>query len=120
MLAAMDADLTTNRSIILQGALNHTPDGPEYQRWVEAGLRDAFAAKGTGDGFSIPSTEPRKKIDYVWAHGPLADRLTECSVLFEGDFRRKPYKTPVLFFFTGVMPIEAQSFGSGTPGLASL
>ncbi|MCH8823563.1 MAG: endonuclease/exonuclease/phosphatase family protein [Planctomycetes bacterium] len=106
MLAAMDADLTSNRSIILQGDLNHTPDGPEYQRWVEAGLRDAFAAKGTGDGFSIPSTEPRKKIDYVWAHGPLADRLTECSVLFEGDFRTNP-QDPKSFALSDHIPVLA-------------
>ncbi len=91
MLSAMKADLESDRSMILQGDLNHTPDGPEYQRWVEAGLRDAFASRGAGDGFSIPSTEPRVRIDYVWAHGPLADRLTECRVLFEGAFRTNPH-----------------------------
>lgn len=90
MLAAMKVDLESDRSTILQGDLNHTPDGPEYQRWVEVGLRDAFAASGAGDGFSIPSTEPRVRIDYVWAHGPLADCLTECRVLFEGAFRTNP------------------------------
>ncbi len=89
MLATMKADLASDRSMILQGDLNHTPEGPEYQRWVEAGLRDAFAAKGAGEGLTIPSTEPRRRIDYVWAHGSLAD-CTECRVLFEGAFRTNP------------------------------
>lgn len=106
MLAAMDADLRSDRSIILQGDLNHTPDGPEYQRWVKAGLRDAFAARGAGDGFSIPSTEPRKRIDYVWAHGPLADRLTECRVLFEGAFRTNPHD-PKSFALSDHIPVLA-------------
>lgn len=106
MLAAMKADLESNRSMILQGDLNHTPDGPEYQRWVEAGLRDAFAAKGAGDGLSIPSTKPRVRIDYVWAHGPLADRLTECRVLFEGAFRTNP-QDPKSFALSDHIPVLA-------------
>ncbi len=106
MLAAMKADLESDRSMILQGDLNHTPDGPEYQRWVEAGLRDAFAVRGTGDGFSIPSTEPRVRIDYVWAHGPLADRLTECRVLFEGAFRTNPHD-PKSFALSDHIPVLA-------------
>ena len=109
MLAAMDADLTSDRSMILQGDLNHAPDGPEYQRWVKAGLRDAFAVKGTGNGFSIPSNEPRVRIDYVWAHGPLADRFNECRVLFEGDFRTNPLD-PKSFALSDHIPVLA-AFG---------
>ena len=84
MLAAMDADLTSGRSMIFQGDLNHTPDGPEYQRWVDAGLQDAQVAKGDSESLTFPCTEPRKRIDYIWTHGPLTERLTECRVLFEG------------------------------------
>ncbi len=90
MLAAMKEDLESGRPMILQGDLNHTPQAAEYQSWVDAGLQDCFAAKGAGQPLTIPSTTPRKRIDYIWTHGPLPAPLRECRVLFEGTFRTNP------------------------------
>lgn len=90
MLRAMKEDIDSGRSMIFQGDLNHTPEAPEYQRWVDAGLQDCYAAKGTGQPLTIPSTVLRTRIDYIWTHGPLSSRLRECRVLFEGAFRTNP------------------------------
>lgn len=106
MLAAMQPDLASGVDVVFQGDLNHAPDGPEYARWKAAGLRDAFAEKGTGQPLTIPSTEPRTRIDYVWMHGPLADRLTDCRVLFEGAFRTNP-DDPASFALSDHIPVMA-------------
>ena len=90
ILAMMAADLKKKRSLLFQGDLNHKPGDPEYARWKAAGLVDAFAAQGVGQPLTMPSTTPRKRIDYIWAHGPLAARVKECRVLFEGPFRTNP------------------------------
>jgi endonuclease/exonuclease/phosphatase family metal-dependent hydrolase len=54
---------------IIVGDLNARPDAPEIAMLRDAGLRDAFAAIGTGNGFSWPSTNPNQRIDYIW-HSP--------------------------------------------------
>lgn len=90
MLAVMASDIKSGRSMLLQGDLNHQPEGPEYKRWRDAGLVDAFAARGVGPPSTIPSHDPQARIDYVWAHGPIVDRLSECRVLYEGAFRTNP------------------------------
>lgn len=90
MLKVMAADIEANRSMLLQGDLNHKPDGPEYKRWVDAGLVDTFAAKGVGQPHTIPSDNVQARIDYIWAHGLIARRLRECRVLYEGAFRTNP------------------------------
>ncbi|MDQ1257750.1 MAG: hypothetical protein QG656_2356, partial [Candidatus Hydrogenedentes bacterium] len=90
ILRVLEPALKSGRSLLFQGDLNHRPDGPEYARWTEAGLVDALAAKGDPGASSVPSVKPRSRIDYIWAHGPIAERLTECSVLFEGAFRTDP------------------------------
>ncbi|MAG56317.1 MAG: hypothetical protein CMJ83_08515 [Planctomycetes bacterium] len=90
MLATMAADLKKDRSFLFQGDLNHLPDDPEYVRWKSAGLIDTFATHGVGQPLTIPSTKPIKRIDYIWAHGPIAARTKECRVLFEGPFRTNP------------------------------
>jgi len=38
ILAVMEKDMKSGRSILLQGDLNHGPEAPEYERWVKAGL----------------------------------------------------------------------------------
>jgi endonuclease/exonuclease/phosphatase family metal-dependent hydrolase len=90
MLEVMAADLQSGRSMLLQGDLNHKPDGPEYKRWTEAGLIDTFTAKGVGQPYTIPSHGVEARIDYIWAHGPLTEHLSECRVLYEGAFRTNP------------------------------
>ena len=106
ILAVMAEDLAADRSVILQGDLNHRPDGPEYPRWVEAGLVDAFAAKGRGQPLTIRSDVPRSRIDYVWASVALADRLRECRVLYEGAFRTNP-DDPRSFALSDHIPVIA-------------
>jgi len=61
------------RTIFL-GDLNATPDAKEIAMLRDAGLRDAFAALGTGDGFSWPSHKPNQRIDYIWYSSDLAVR----------------------------------------------
>jgi endonuclease/exonuclease/phosphatase family metal-dependent hydrolase len=90
VLAVMERDMRSDRSFLFQGDLNHRPTGPEYKRWVGAGLTDTFAAKGVGQPFTSSSIRPRGRIDYIWAHGPIAGKLRECRVLFEGAFRTNP------------------------------
>ena len=107
MLAVMKDDLASGQSMILQGDLNYQPDGPEYPRWSEAGLADTFKEKGRGSPYTIPSTTAdRKRIDYVWAHGPIADGVQECRVLFEGAFRTNP-ADPRSFALSDHLPVIA-------------
>lgn len=106
ILKVLEPDLKSGRSLLLQGDLNHAPSDPEYKRWVDAGLLDALPAKGDGTAHSSPSTKPRSRIDYIWAHGPLADRLSECRVLFEGAFRTNP-DDPQSFALSDHVPVLA-------------
>lgn len=59
---------------ILIGDLNATPDAREIAMLRDAGLRDAFAAIGTGNGFSWPSDAPNQRIDYIWFSSDLSVR----------------------------------------------
>ncbi|MCC6487061.1 MAG: endonuclease/exonuclease/phosphatase family protein [Candidatus Hydrogenedentes bacterium] len=93
ILKVLAPELESGAPLLFQGDLNHMPDGPEYARWTGAGLVDTFASKGTGIDVSIPSTEPRERIDYIWAYGPVAGQLVEARILFEGQFRTSPADT---------------------------
>lgn len=106
MRQVIQVDLDAGRTVVLQGDLNHEPDGPEYPRWVAAGLVDSFAAKGSGQPLTIPSTKPKKRIDYVWASESLAPRAKECRVLFEGAFRTNP-EDPRSFALSDHIPVLA-------------
>ncbi len=97
MLAAMQSDLESGKSLILMGDLNHTPDGPEYAKWREASLVDTFAAVGARDatpanpeGKTFAADQPRVRIDYVWCAGPLTKAIKESRSLWEGAFRTNP------------------------------
>jgi endonuclease/exonuclease/phosphatase family metal-dependent hydrolase len=81
VLEHLRKDLEAGVSLILQGAFSHRPEDPEYARWIEAGLIDAFAAKGTGDPFTRPWEAPGNRLDYVFVHGAIAACLQECRVL---------------------------------------
>ncbi len=107
ILDAMKADLEGGRSVLLQGDLNHKPDTPEYEQWLGAGLVDAFAAKGTGVDGTVVSTQPKSRIDYIWAHGPLAARIQECRTLFEGAFRVN-MEDPASFALSDHLPVLAE------------
>lgn len=87
MIDSMKPDLDAGRSMLLIGDLNHGPDTDEYKLWIDAGWVDTFAKVGKGDGPTIKSDVPKWRIDYVMAAGPIAERVTESSPLFEGAFR---------------------------------
>jgi endonuclease/exonuclease/phosphatase family metal-dependent hydrolase len=83
----MKEDFDSGVSMILMGDLNHTPDMPEYKLWMDAGWTDTFAKVGKGEGLSYPASRPDRRIDYVWARGPLAEGIVESRPLYEGAFR---------------------------------
>ena len=46
--------------------MNSWPDSPEMELFRKAGLRDAFAEVGVGDGFTFASNDLYERIDYLW------------------------------------------------------
>lgn len=87
MIESMRPDLEAGHSMLLIGDLNHTPDTREHELWLEAGWVDTFSRVGKGDGFTIRADTPSRRIDYVMAAGPIAERIVESRPLFEGAFR---------------------------------
>jgi len=87
MLDAMKSDLASGQSMLLMGDLNHRPDTEEYKLWIDAGWTDSFAKVGQGDGLSFKSDQPKSRIDYVLAAGPIANRISESGPLYAGAFR---------------------------------
>lgn len=89
ILEVVTRDMATGHSVIVQGDLNHTPNGPEYALWLDAGLVDTFAHihGETADGKTLLRPQPRSRLDYVLAAGPISKRLVEARPLYEGDFR---------------------------------
>lgn len=87
MLQSMKADLEADHSMLLIGDLNHGPDTKEYELWMDAGWVDTFAKVGQGKGLTIKADEPKYRIDYVMATGPIAEHIVESRPLFEGAFR---------------------------------
>jgi len=91
MLKVMAPSLEKGGPVMLQGDLNHSPGGPEYPRWLEAGLVDAFDRKEEGTPeYSVNSHLPEKRIDYIWTSKSLARRGRACRILFERAFRTNP------------------------------
>lgn len=68
--------IDTTQALILAGDLNATPDAAELAPLFRA-LRDTWP-RGAGAGFTYPSTEPVKRIDYVLASS--AFRVTRAFV----------------------------------------
>lgn len=88
IIDAIKNDLAhTVKSVLLQGDLNSTPDTPEHENLTSAGLIDTFAKVGTGQGYSVTSNDPHARIDYIYATGPIASKVTKSGSLYEGDFR---------------------------------
>ena len=59
--------------VILAGDFNARPDSETFRR-LTATFVDAWTAGGQGDGFTIPSENPRARIDYVLLRGFNATR----------------------------------------------
>lgn len=111
ILEVLGPVLAAGESLLFQGDLNHRPDGAEYERWVAAGLVDTLAAAtGKKDTPTFSSTEPKGRIDYIWAGGPIASKITESRVLFEGAFRTNP-EDPTSFALSDHVPVLAR-FGA--------
>lgn len=89
-IAAVVASVDSKHHVVLQGDLNHRPTDREYPHWVQSGLVDAFAAKGSGSPETFSSVSPRSRIDYIWAGGALRESVTACRVLREGRFIPDP------------------------------
>ncbi|TWT67552.1 endonuclease/exonuclease/phosphatase family protein [Allorhodopirellula solitaria] len=87
MIESMKPDIDAGRSMLLIGDLNHGPDTEEYRLWMDAGWVDTFSAAGEGDGLTFLADVPDRRIDYIMACGPIADRVLESKPLFEGNFR---------------------------------
>ncbi len=108
MLKVIGPSLEKGDRVLLQGDLNHRPTGPEYPRWVQAGLVDIFAkvkTAGTSD-CSITSDKPVGRIDYVWVSAPLATRARACRILFERAFRTNP-EDPLSVTLSDHIPVMA-------------
>ncbi|MGI6457557.1 MAG: endonuclease/exonuclease/phosphatase family protein [bacterium] len=87
VIQALEDDLRAQKNVILQGDMNHMPDMPSYQRWLQAGLIDTFTHSGEGDGLSFEAHYPFKRIDYVFANKTLIGRHQVTRTLYEGEFR---------------------------------
>jgi endonuclease/exonuclease/phosphatase family metal-dependent hydrolase len=61
----------TTGPFVVGGDFNSTPDDPVQRTLKDAGLRDAWAECGQGDGFTYPSDAPAKRIDYLFLTGDL-------------------------------------------------
>ncbi len=83
-------DIKNNKSVLVIGDLNHTPEMPEYFQWMDAGFKDSYIDAGKGDGLTIRANEPVKRIDYILAHGSISENIVESRALFEGAFRTIP------------------------------
>ncbi len=52
--------------VVFLGDLNARPTAIEIVMLRDAGLQDAFATIGSGDGFTFDSVKPYERIDYIW------------------------------------------------------
>jgi endonuclease/exonuclease/phosphatase family metal-dependent hydrolase len=60
--------------VVVMGDLNGEPDDSGLAP-LRSAFTDAWEAAGDGDGFTNPSSNPRRRIDYVLAAGPSPDRV---------------------------------------------
>ncbi len=89
----VEKDLKQQRSVIIAGDLNHRPFDPEYARWKQLGMVDAYDSLIRGDGFTKMDElgddilVPYRRIDYLLLSPNLAQRLSSPSrTLAEGMF----------------------------------
>lgn len=90
MIQVLREDIKSGRSVLLQGDLNHEPKDTLYEGWKKAGLIDAFLRCGIGPGETTGPTgvnNPTRRLDYIFAHGPIVERPRECRVLSDPPFQ---------------------------------
>lgn len=79
LLLPIRARLALDRPVLVGGDFNAEPGSAVIRTLRDAGLRDAWAECGQGDGFTYPADTPRKRIDYVFLTGSL--RCTAARVI---------------------------------------
>ncbi|HEX6976490.1 MAG TPA: endonuclease/exonuclease/phosphatase family protein [Vicinamibacterales bacterium] len=79
LLIPVKARLAPDRPVLIGGDFNAEPNSAVIKRLTDAGLRDAWAECGQGDGLTYPAIQPRKRIDYVFLTGSL--RCTAARVI---------------------------------------
>ena len=87
--------------------MNHRPDTPEYKEWAKGNLVDTFVKKGVGPPLTCDVRKMEERIDYIFAAGPIADRLTKCRVLNEPPFNVDP-KNKATFALSDHLPVVAE------------
>jgi endonuclease/exonuclease/phosphatase family metal-dependent hydrolase len=65
---------TPEESMILLGDLNATPDAPEIAT-LSDDLIDAWEQAGVGEGYTIPSEQPDRRIDYILTSQDIVARF---------------------------------------------
>lgn len=79
LLQYVRARIAANAPVVVGGDFNAEPESPVIKRMLAAGLRDVWAECGRGDGFTYPSAQPVKRIDYLFVNAPL--RCTRALVV---------------------------------------
>ena len=74
LLTIIRERLSSGMPVLAGGDFNAEPDSQVLERLREAGLRDAWAECGRGDGLTYPATKPVKRIDYLFLTGSLGCR----------------------------------------------
>lgn len=57
---------------LIMGDLNATPTTPEMQLLRDAGFTDAIDAAGIVPGYTYSSTDPNRRLDYIWYTADVA------------------------------------------------
>ncbi|MDD2598034.1 MAG: endonuclease/exonuclease/phosphatase family protein [Kiritimatiellae bacterium] len=106
-VVALIRKLNQSAPVLLQGDLNHKPDAPEYKVWTSAGLIDIGAKHGIGETPTGSSTNPRQRIDYIWATPDFAKFSTAAQVLNMPPFTPEPGKSSA-YALSDHMPVLAE------------
>jgi len=105
----LEADVRSDRPVLLQGDLNHRPDGPEYGAWADVGLTDACAVGDASAEPTFPADDPEKRIDYMWGSERASERLTAARTLSERPFGRgSDPASPGDPFLSDHLPVAAE------------
>jgi endonuclease/exonuclease/phosphatase family metal-dependent hydrolase len=79
--------------VLVGGDFNSTPESEVQTDVRNGGLRDAWLACGSGDGFTYPADTPAKRIDYVYLTGAATCARAEVLETTASDHR--PLLVPV-------------------------
>ncbi len=66
----------SDQPVLVMGDFNITPDNPILNQFNEMGMIDIWKKLHPEEnGFTFPSHQPAKRIDYIWANALMANRL---------------------------------------------